>query len=141
MEWSELRDAATALGWIAYLGTADAAGRPHVSVVAPGLGTEGTIWFATRSSSKKARNLAINPHVAFHWPTGGAGPGELVAFGEATLRDTQADRDRLWDAGILTFDPSGFFGSRDNPDLAFVEVAVRRARLLGSDFVPQVWVP
>lgn len=141
MQWSDVQGAARAIGWLAYLGTVDAEGHPHVSVVSPGLEIEGTIWFATRPSSKKARNLRANPAVAFHWPVGGPGPGELIARGTAAIHAEQQDRDRLWDAGVVPFDLAGFFGSRDNPDLAFVEVAVDRARLLGPDFVPRVWTP
>jgi general stress protein 26 len=141
MQWAEFHEAARAISWLAYLGTADADGRPHVSVVSPGLETEGTIWFATRSSSKKARNIAVNPPVAFHWPVGGQGPGELVARGTATIHGAQEDRDRLWDAGVVPFDLAGFFGSKENPDLVFVEVAVERARLLGPEFIPLVWTP
>lgn len=141
MEWSEFGEAAAAISWVAYLGTVDAAGNPHVSVVSPGLGTEGIIWFATRISSRKYRNLSADPRVAFHWPVGGQGPGELIAHGAASTHAEQDDRDRLWEAGVLAYDPAGFWGSKDNPDLAFVEVAVARARLLGPDFVPRVWVP
>jgi general stress protein 26 len=141
MQWSDVQGAARAIGWLAYLGTADVGGHPHVSVVSPGLATEGTIWFATRSSSKKARNIAVNPSVAFHWPVGGQGPGELIARGTAAIHAEQADRDRLWDAGVVPFDLAGFFGSKENPDLVFVEVAVERARLLGPEFIPLVWTP
>ena len=141
MDWETFKDAAAAISWVAYLGTIGADGTPHVSVVAPGLGTEGHIWFATRISSRKFRNLRKNPAVAFHWSVTGEGPGELIASGTATIHGSQEDRERCWDAGVLSYDPSGFFGSKDNPDLAFVDVTVDRARLLGPDFVPQVWTP
>ena len=125
MEWSEVVDAATRSGWTAYVGTADA----HVAVVAPGF-TDGTIWFATRASSKKCRNLLENAEIAFHWPVGNTtAPGELAAWGTATIHDTAEARRQLWDAGVLPYDPAGFFGGADNPDLVFVEVALRRARL------------
>jgi general stress protein 26 len=129
MPWSGVVDAATASGWTTYVGTADAAGRPHVAVVAPGF-TDGSVWFATRASSKKCRNLRENSAVAFHWPIDGSeAEGELAAWGTATIHDGDAERHRLWEAGVLPYDLSGFFGSPDNPDLVFVEVAVRRARL------------
>jgi general stress protein 26 len=129
MPWSAVVDAATASGWTTYVGTADADGRPHVAVVAPGF-TDGTVWFATRASSKKCRNLRANAAVAFHWPIQGSeADGELAAWGTATIHDGADERHRLWDADVLPYDLSGFFGSADNPDLVFVEVSVRRARL------------
>ncbi|MBW3604544.1 MAG: pyridoxamine 5'-phosphate oxidase family protein [Actinobacteria bacterium] len=83
--WDEMVDAAQRGGWTTYLGTADGDGRPHVAVVAPGF-EHGTIWFATRASSKKCRNLRENTRVAFHWPVGNSdAPGELAAWGTATM--------------------------------------------------------
>ncbi|HEX6254890.1 MAG TPA: pyridoxamine 5'-phosphate oxidase family protein [Euzebyales bacterium] len=129
MPWSAVVEAATASGWTTYVGTADAHGRPHVAVVAPGF-ADGTVWFATRASSKKCRNLRENSAVAFHWPIQGSeADGELAAWGTATVHDGDAERHRLWDARVLPYDLSGFFGSAENPDLVFVEVTLHRARL------------
>lgn len=129
MPWVDVVDAATASGWTTYVGTADGAGRPHVAVVAPGF-TEGRVWFATRAWSKKCRNLRENTAVAFHWPVGAAGaPGELAAWGTATIHDADDERRRLWDAGILPYDLAAFFGDPGNPELVFVEVILERARL------------
>lgn len=129
LAWDELVDAAQRSGWTTYLGTADDAGRPHVAVVAPGF-EDGTIWFATRASSRKCRNLRQNAGAAFHWPVGNSdAPGELAAWGTARIHDTDDDRRRLWDASILPYDLAAFFGAPDNPELVFVEVALRRARL------------
>ena len=132
MDWSGFVEAATATNWFTYLGTADGSGRPHVSVVAPGF-SEGAVWFATRPGSKKLRNISENPQVGFHWPVGGQGPGELAAWGTARIHPTD-EHDRIWNAGIFTYDLAQFFGSPDSPDLAFVEVAIDRARLMGPDF-------
>lgn len=138
MQWSEVVDAATRSGWTTYIGTADAHARPHVAVVAPGF-TEGTVWFATRASSRKCRNLRENAEVAFHWPVGNtAAPGELAAWGIATIHDTPDARSRLWNAGILPYNLADFFGDPDNPDLVFVEVALRRARLQ-TRHAAEVW--
>jgi general stress protein 26 len=134
-------EAAASSSWVTYLGTVDARGRPHVSVVAPGF-TEGSIWFATRQSSKKFRNLSVDASAAFHWPVGNQqAPGELVARGTARTYTSASDRRRLWEAGVLSYDPAGFFGSPDNEDLAFVEVVVASARLLGPDFVAHRYTP
>lgn len=141
MRWEAFVQAAREISWITYIGTADAAGTPHVAVVAPGF-TEGRLWFVTRSGSKKCRNLAVNPGAAFHWPVdSGTGPGELACWGNATLHDSDDERHRLWESGIMPYDLAGFFGSPDNPSVVFVEVEVIRARLLGPDFVPRVWRP
>lgn len=129
MSWDEVVNAATASGWATYVGTVDADGRPHVAVVAPGF-THGRVWFATRASSKKGRNLRHSDAVAFHWPVGNTdAPGELAAWGTATLHDDDAARRRMWDAGVLPYDLAAFFGDPGNPDLLFVEVALDRARL------------
>ncbi len=129
MQWDDFVDAGQRSGWTTYVGTADAAGHPHVAVVAPGF-RDGTVWFATRASSKKCRNLRENAQVAFHWPIGNAdAPGELAAWGTATLHDSREARRHIWGAGILPYDLAAFFGEPDNPDLVFVEVEVRRARL------------
>lgn len=132
MDWSGFVEAATTTNWVTYLGTADASGRPHVSAVATGF-SQGSVWFATRPASKKLRNIRENPRVGFHWPVGGQGPGELAAWGTATIHPRE-EHDRIWNAGIFTYDLSQFFGSPDNPDLAFVEVTIERARLLGPNF-------
>lgn len=140
MEWDEFVRAAAATSWVTYLGTISSDGSPHVSVVAPGF-TEGSLWFGTRQASKKFRNLAANPAASFHWPVGNAeAPGELIADGVARLFTSAEDRSRLWESGILPYDMSGFFGSPDNPNLAFVEVEIASARLLGPDFVARRWL-
>lgn len=139
MKWDEFTAAAAATSWVTYLGTIDCSGRPHVSVVAPGF-TPGSLWFATRRSSKKFENLSANPAVSFHWPVGNHdAPGELIAQGRALTLASTPDRTRVWDSGVLPNDLAGFWGSPENPDLAFVEVEVDQARLLGPDFVPQRW--
>ena len=139
MKWEEFAAAASATSWVTYLGTVNRAGRPHVSVVAPGF-TPGSVWFATRRSSQKFANLTANAAASFHWPVGNHdAPGEVIARGAAQLFASPVDRARIWDADVLPYDLSGFWGSPDNPDLVFVEVEVDHARLLGPDFVPQRW--
>ena len=141
MDWDTFVAAATQISWLTYVGTSDSEGNPHVAVVAPGF-TAGTVWFATRRQSKKCRNLKANPKVAFHWPVGtGQGPGEVAAWGDADLHDSETERRELWDSGVMPYDLAQFFQSPDNPDLVFVESSITRARLLGPDFVSRVWRP
>lgn len=138
--WDEVVAAARAISWVAYLGTADSTGQPHVSAVAPGF-SSGRVWVATRPRSRKFRNLRENRAVALHWPVSGEGPGELAAWGTATLHEDESSKQRIWGAGYMTYDLAGFFGDPTSPDLAFVEIAVERARLLGPTFESQVWRP
>jgi len=140
MEWDEFVGAAKASSWVTYLGTIDTVGLPHVAVVAPGF-TPGSAWFATRRTSKKFRNLETNPAAAFHWPVSNPdAPGEVIARGSARIHGSSEDRVRLWNAGVLPYDMSGFFGSPENEDVVFVEVEIEVARLLGPDFVPRRWI-
>ncbi len=141
MTWDEFVQGARAISWLVYVGTSQTNGRPHVAPVAPGF-TDNTIWFATRTGSRKFRNLSENPLAAFHWPVGGTeGPGELFARGTASLYTALEDRQRLWSAGVLPYDPAGFFGSPETPDLAFVETSVEHASILGPDFQRRTYRP
>ena len=141
MIWDEFVDGARAVSWVAYVGTADGSGVPHVAAVAPGF-TEGTIWFVTRIASYKYQNLLQNPRVAFHWPVAtGSGPGELFARGHAQLHSDEVSRRRLWTEANLPFDPTQFFGSPDNPDFGFVETTVTSASILGPDFNRSTYRP
>ena len=140
MDWSEFVAAATATSWIAYLGTADAQGHPHVSVVAPGF-RPGVVWIATRPGSRKFRNLEENPSAALHWPVGGEGPGEIAAWGAAATHRSNDIRDQIWEDSPFAFELENFFGERTAADVAFVEVRLDRARLLGPGFVRSEWRP
>ena len=133
VEWTEFVAAAKSTSWIAYIGTADADGVPHVAVVAPGF-ESGSVWFATNRSSKKFRNLQQNASVAFHWPVGSGGLGEVAAWGSASLHTSAADRRRIWEAGIFEYDLGSFFGSPENEQVAFVQVVIDEARLIGPGF-------
>lgn len=140
MEWDEFVEAARSISWVAYLATADAGGMPHSSVVSPGF-SEGRLWVATRRESTKYRNLMVNPRAALYWPVGGDGPGELSARGQVMLHESTGSRRRIWGGGFFSYDLAAFFGSADNPSVAFVEIVVERARLLGPGFVASVWRP
>lgn len=141
MTWDDFIKAARAISWITYLATTAKDGKPHVAPVSVGF-TEGTVWFASRRPSRKIRNLGANPFVAFHWPVGtGSGPGELFARGTSVVHIAEDDRHRLWSGLDFAYDLAMFFQSPDNPDLAFVEVAITHASLLGPDFARSIWRP
>jgi general stress protein 26 len=141
MNWEELTEAAVAISWVTNLATADDAGRPHVAAVSVGF-TQERVWFASRGSSRKIRNLHLNQQVALHWPVvTGTGPGELFMRGTARLHDSEEARRRLWTEANLAYDPAAFFQTPDNPDLVFVEIAPTYASLLGPDFNRDTWRP
>lgn len=134
MNWDDFVDAAREVSWISYVGTSDSGGRPHVAAVSVGYAPD-TLWFATTAGSRKFQNLLQNPLAAFHWPVqGGTGPGELFARGTVTLHTDELSRHRLWTEANLAYNPADFFGSPDNPDLAFVETTITSASILGPDF-------
>jgi general stress protein 26 len=141
MTWDDVVAAATAIDRVAYAATCDADGRPHVAPVIPGFGA-GTLWFAGRRSSRRARNLTENPQMAIHWPvTTGSGPGELFVRGTATIHDSDEERRRLWTEAPLPYDPADFFGNPDDADVVFVEVSVASASLRGPGMSRAVWSP
>ena len=125
MDWDELAGLLTD-GGLAHIATASADGRPHVAVVAPFV--EGDrLWIFTMRGSGKAKNLAENPRIALMWRSG----SEIYVRAEAGLVDDPAEKARLWQSDLLPFDPVGFFGTPDNPDLLLVRVTPQSATVLG----------
>lgn len=141
LTWDQATSDCAELGGGAYLATVGADGRPHVAWVSLGYRDE-RIWFSTFASSQKAHNLRHAPEVALHWPE----RADRLAFARGTARlvDDRAESDLLWDAGILDYDLADFFGTRDNPDLLFVEITPRRIAfrsLVAPTDPPKVWTP
>ena len=64
-----------------------------------------------------------------------------VRPGDATAGRRRPESDELWDAGILSYDPALFFGTKDNPELLFVELTPTRiaiGSLIAPDDPPRV---
>ena len=107
----------------ATLATTSPAGRPHVAGVVYDE-VDGELWVHTMRTSRKARSIAANPHVAVCIPFRKlpAGPPYSVHF-QATARlvamDSREALDRL-EAGKLT-SISGH-GALDEPDGVFVRI-------------------
>jgi general stress protein 26 len=142
LTWAQVAADCADLGGGAFLASVQADGRPHVVWVSLGYGDEGRLWLATFGHSQKAQNLRHSPAVALHWPE----RPDRLAFARATARpvDDRAESDRLWDAGVVPYDPADFFGTRDNPDLLFVELALTRVTfrsLFDPTGPPRVWTP
>ena len=87
-------------------------------------------------------NLRTTGEVALAWPE----QADRLAFGRGIPRlvDVGPESDALWDSGVLSYDLAMFFGTKDNPELLFVEVRPTRisvASLLDPTAPPRVWTP
>ena len=127
MDWDDLATHLSAAG-LAHVATADADGRPHVSKVAVVVDGRGLAFFTMRTSGK-ARNLAENPHIALMWDPA----AEIYLSGDVELIDDVAEKTKLWESGLLPYDPVGFFGSPDNSDLLLVRIHPSRATMATAD--------
>ena len=141
LTWDDVATGGADLGGGVYLATAGADGRPHVAWVSVGYGDE-CLWFSTFGSSQKAKNLRHDPGVALHWPE----RADRLAFARGTARlvSDRAESDQLWDDGVLPYDPGAFFTGKDDPDLQFVQVHLRRVTfrsLFEPTAPPRVWTP
>lgn len=141
LTWDEVTALTSELASGAYLATVQADGRPHVAWVMFGYGDE-RLWFSTFRSSQKGANLQHATEVALQWPE----RVDRLAFGRATVRlvTDRAESDRLWDDGVLPYDPAMFFSGKDDPDLLFVELRPTRITLrtlLDPAAPPQRWTP
>ncbi|MFT6764794.1 MAG: general stress protein 26, partial [Candidatus Aldehydirespiratoraceae bacterium] len=120
---------ATQLSPWAHLATVGADGEPDVVPVHPCWDGE-TLWTMVGVDSVKARNVADNNKVAFHWQVTENGDGvEVWGTGEVFI-DIET-KQRMW-TDVFDYDLSAFApGGPDNsPDTAFLAVAVNRALVL-----------
>lgn len=97
----------------AVLSTTSPAGRPHAAgVLYAGVGT--TLWVSTLRGSRKARNVAANPHVAVCVPVrrSPVGPPSTIQFqGRAEVVAVDDERVRPAELGAITS-----HGELDLPD-------------------------
>jgi general stress protein 26 len=114
MEWAEV---AENIDGVASLATSTADGRPHSAAVSAAVDGE-RLFFAIGTTSAMARRITENPRVALMWRPA----AEVYVRGTATVVDDHAERRRIWDSGLLPYDPAGFWTSVDNPEWLLVEV-------------------
>jgi general stress protein 26 len=135
MNWTEVCEHVSGL---AHCATVTPEGRPHVALAAVAVDGE-LLWFGTRASSTKARNLAANPHVALMWSP----LAEVYVRGVAELVEDTDEKRRVWDAGFFDYDLATFFGSPDDPDFVFVRIEPQSATVLtqsADGIVRRQWV-
>lgn len=126
MSWAELQTTVTGAGAGLFLATTGADGRPHVAFVSPGWADE-RLWISTFASSRKAANLRHRPDVAM---TCTASPDvNLLIRATARLVVEPAETARLWDDGVLPYDPGAFFSGPDDPEALFVELVPQTASI------------
>ena len=113
---------------LAHAATATPDGRPHVSVVSPGVDGD-IVCFLTRASSGKAANLRANPRIALMWQPA----AEVYLHGDARVVDDVEEKRRIWSSGVLPYDPAGFFGTPDDPGVVLVTVHPATAIVLVED--------
>jgi general stress protein 26 len=123
--WDDLREQLTGLVHVA---TSTPDGRPHVAVVMTGVEGD-VIWFLTRTSSGKAANLRANPRIAMMWRPG----PEAYVSGEAEVIDDVDTKRRVWNGGILPYDPAEFFGTPEDPGVVAVRVRPVSATSMVAD--------
>ncbi len=126
MNWSEvvnhIGDA-----WLAHIATADGSGAPHVAVVAPAIEGE-VVWILTGRSARKTKNLGVNPRMALMW----APRAEIYVHGTVEVVDDVNEKRRIWSSGLLSFDPAGFFGTPENPELVLLKVTPQAASVMAQ---------
>lgn len=138
LTWDEVEHELRTMATGAFVATVGPDGRPHLAWVALGY-HEGELVFFTFRSSRKGRNLlGGDGHVALHGPEGDH--AQVFVRAQARLVDDPAEVRALWDAQLMPYDPSGFFGSPTNPELLVVALrpvyaSVQRA--LGR--APETW--
>mgnify|MGYP003341010023 FL=1 len=122
MTWEEVVALIDGTG-VAHLSTTSAADGAHVSQVFAGVEGE-HLTFTTRTTSAKAANIRTDQRVAMMWQGNSA---ETYVWGEASLIDSPAVKQQVWESGIVPFDLSHFYGTVDSPGWLVVSVVPVRA--------------
>jgi general stress protein 26 len=113
----------------AHLATVGGDGEPDVVPVHPCWEGD-TLWTMVGTDSVKARNVADNNKVAFHWQVTASGDGVEV-WGTGEVFTDVETKQRMWN-DVFDYDLDAFApgGPENSPDTAFLAVAVNRALIL-----------
>ena len=100
---------------------------PRVRMVHPTWEGE-TLWFATGTTSPKAKQLANDPRVDVQFQVAPPDFVHLMVRGEATLVDDAAEKKRVWD--VIDYDLAQFWpGGPTDPNYAPVRIEPTRVEL------------
>lgn len=125
IDWADLVPHLTGF---AHIATVRPDGRPHVAKVAPALDGE-VLWIASRVSSRKARNVAADPHVALMFEP----RAEAYVQADGELVTDLATKERIWSSGLFPFPLETFFGAPDHPDFVLIRLTPTSAILMSQD--------
>lgn len=122
MQWNEV---AAHLTGFCHIATTGSDGHPNVAVVSPACEGD-VIWVLTTAASRKARNLTENPRISMMWQPG----PEVYVQGTVQLLTDLEEKRRIWNSGMLSYDPAMFFGTVENPEMLLVKVSPQSALVL-----------
>lgn len=113
------------------MATIDAQNRPRSRVLHP-IWEASTGWILTFRNTPKARHLAHSSYVSLAYITDLAKP--VYVDCQAGWVDDLAQKQRIWDwfkrePAPLGYDPTGFFGRADSPDLGLLQLTPWRIQL------------
>ena len=145
MQWSDVADQLRAQQFL-FLATVGPDDRPHVAMVAPVCDDDApggpVVWVATNRSSRKAVNAMARPDVAAHAAVDPArGRSQVFFRGTVEVVDDPAQNARLWNSGLMPYDPAMFFGTPDNPDMVLLRITPTYASSLSMGSAPLTWTP
>lgn len=100
---------------------------PRVRMVHPTWEGE-TLWFATGTTSPKAKQIARDPRVDMQFQVAPPDFVHLMVRGEAAIETDEAEKKRVWD--VIDYDLSQFWpGGPGDPNYAPVRIAPTRVEL------------
>lgn len=109
--WSEARERLETAE-VYWLSTVRPDGRPHVTPLVS-VWLDGALYFATGSSERKAKNLALNPHCVITTGCNVLEGLDLVVEGEAAVMRDEDTLRRVADRYASKYDPPFRFTVRD----------------------------
>jgi general stress protein 26 len=108
----------------AYLATCDG-DRPRVRPVSPIVENDLAIWVTTYRSSRKVRQIQVNPNVCLAFVEQPRGDAAAVVEGEAVVIDDASAKERVW--GMAPFDLKEHFpDGSGSEEFCLLKIVVRR---------------